>query len=422
MIRAFLFTLVWIGMPFAFVKSAAAQNSSGCDGYRYRYTGAFEDIDVQYDIPYGENINVNFVPEQLVVDIYAPAEDANASRPLILMAHGGFFNFGSNDGGDVVELCKDLAHMGYVVASMSYRLGFSQFGDVQTEFVNAVWRGVHDSRAAVRYFRQSMEIGNPYGIDTSRIFLGGVSAGGFIALHHAFLDVQAEIPAQIDVTGPGMGGGLEGLSGNTGYSSEVRGVFNIAGALQSTSLMNQGFNEPVCSVHGTMDDVVPFEEGSIIYSGAVVMDVEGSALIHAMAEDLQLDHCLIAVEGAGHVPHMLDPVSYGLTLSALAGKLGEWSCVNYDPICGAYDYTVASVEEGDALAASPVIFPNPALSAGQVNAAFEQQSNWQLVNALGQVLDRGWAESGALVVWNELRPGWYALTTDAGASRFIVLD
>ena len=128
MIRAFLFTLVWIGMPFAFVKSAAAQNSSGCDGYRYRYTGAFEDIDVQYDIPYGENINVNFVPEQLVVDIYAPAEDANASRPLILMAHGGLFNFGSNDGGDVVELCKDLAHMGYVVASMSYRLGFSQFG------------------------------------------------------------------------------------------------------------------------------------------------------------------------------------------------------------------------------------------------------------------------------------------------------
>ena len=158
-----------------------SQELPDCDDFRYRYTGAFDEVEVDYDVPYGENINVNFVPEELVVDIYTPVGDSHESRPLVIMAHGGFFVAGSNDGIDVVPLCEDLARMGYVVASMSYRLGVDLFGDLQTEFVKAVWRGVHDSRAAVRYFRQSVDYGNPYAIDTNRIFLGGVSAGGFIA-------------------------------------------------------------------------------------------------------------------------------------------------------------------------------------------------------------------------------------------------
>ena len=41
-----------------------------CDGYRYRYTGAFDGFEVEYDVPYGENFNVNFLPEELVIDVY----------------------------------------------------------------------------------------------------------------------------------------------------------------------------------------------------------------------------------------------------------------------------------------------------------------------------------------------------------------
>lgn len=173
-----------------------------------------------------------------MVNVYTPEGDTQEARPLVVIAHGGFFLAGSNDGVEVVSLCEDLAQMGYVVASMSYRLGVNLLGDLSTEFIKAVWRGVHDSRAAVRFFRHSVDYGNPWAIDTNRIYLGGISAGAFIALHHAYVDEQSEIPAQIDVTGVGMGGGLEGLSGNTGYSSAVNGVFNIAGALQTTDFMN----------------------------------------------------------------------------------------------------------------------------------------------------------------------------------------
>lgn len=115
-----------------------------------------------------------------------PENDAAMNRALVVVAHGGFFLSGANDGADVVEICEDLAQMGYVVASISYRLGVDDLFDLETSMVEAVWRGVHDSRAAVRYFRKSVaEDGNPYGIDSERILLGGVSAGGFIALHHA---------------------------------------------------------------------------------------------------------------------------------------------------------------------------------------------------------------------------------------------
>ena len=42
-----------------------------CDGYRYRYTGAFETHSITYDVPYGENLSWDGAETELVVDIYA---------------------------------------------------------------------------------------------------------------------------------------------------------------------------------------------------------------------------------------------------------------------------------------------------------------------------------------------------------------
>ena len=48
--------------------------------------------------------------------------------------------------------------------------------------------------------------------------------------------------------------------------------------------------------------------------GFNIIDVDGSAVIHEQAEELGLEHCLITVEGAGHVPHIdvLNPEYYDL--------------------------------------------------------------------------------------------------------------
>lgn len=396
-----------------------------CDGYRYRYTGAFDGFEVEYDVPYGENFNVNFLPEELVMDVYSPTGDVEESRPLILIAHGGFFLSGSNGGLEVVPLCEDLAQMGYVVASINYRKGVSILGNLTNEFIKAVWRGVHDSRAAVRYFRHSLDYGNPWDIDANRIYLGGISAGAFIALHHAYVDEQSEIPAEIDVTQVGLGGGLEGLSGNTGYSSEVNGVFNIAGALQTTDFMNLGVNEPLFSIHGTEDQTVPYGEGGISLLGIInLIDVDGSSIVHNKAEEIGLDHCLITVEGAGHVPHIdiFNPGYYDLTLSALAGKLGEWACEDYVPICGDYDYEAESLLEDMRIDENPLVFPNPARTQGRVFVTFKQSTSWKLVNVMGQTMKRGRNSAGSRVVWQSLAPGLYIIQSETGSTQLVVSD
>ena len=129
----------------------------------------------------------------------------------MILAHGGFFLDGSNDGLDVVSLSEDLAQNGICGRFHELSVGgqSAELLEIQDEFVKAVWRGVHDSKAAVRFFK-SAEEGNPYGIDPNRIYRGGVSAGAFIALHHAYVDVDSEIPTQIDITELGLEEVLKG--------------------------------------------------------------------------------------------------------------------------------------------------------------------------------------------------------------------
>ena len=316
-----------------------------CDGTRYRYTSAFENFNVSYDVEYGNAINATGLSQSLVVDIYEPEGDANTTRPLIIMAHGGFFIGGENDNPDVLALCQDLTKMGYVVGSITYRLGIDNFLDVSNALVRSVWRGYHDGKAAVRYFRKTAaEDGNPWGIDPDRIYFAGVSAGGFIGLHLAYVDDESEIPEQVDQEAAGMGGGLEGESGNPGYSSTVSGVINIAGALKTADYLSEG-DEPLISVHGTEDGTVPFGTGMISLSGIPVTEVDGSSVIHAVADELGIENCFTVLEGADHVAHVGDADAYYQTLGTVSGALSSWLCESYEPICGPYDYEAVGVAE-----------------------------------------------------------------------------
>ncbi len=348
-------------ITFAFAAIVAAVlpvgAQSDCDGERYRYTSAYDEVAVSWDHVYGSNVDVLGIETELVFDFYAAEGVEETERPLLIMAHGGFFLGGANDGEDVVPLCQDFAKMGYAVASISYRLGVANALDLENELVKAVWRGVHDSRAAVRYFRKSVaEDGNPWGIDPDRIYLGGVSAGGFIALHHAYVDDDSEIPPNIDQSQPGMSGGLEGESGNPGYSSEVAGIFNICGAIKDADWIQSG-DEPVVSVHGTADATVPFGSGAVTLLGFPVAEVDGSATVHERAEEIGLTHCFLAIEGAEHVAHIGNPEAYDLTLSTVAGALSSWICASYPGQCGAYDYT-SEIREQAVHAVR--MYPNPA--------------------------------------------------------------
>ncbi|MDB9806208.1 alpha/beta hydrolase fold domain-containing protein, partial [Crocinitomicaceae bacterium] len=92
---------------------------------------------------------------------------------------------------DMVALCDSFARKGFVTASIGYRKGFNPLS--QSSAVRAVYRGTQDARAAIRYLK---EFATTYGIDTNYTFVGGSSAGGFMALHTAYL-TDAEAPSDI---------------------------------------------------------------------------------------------------------------------------------------------------------------------------------------------------------------------------------
>ena len=319
-----------------FSMNLPAQTGIGCDGARYRYR-VFDDFSVDYNILYGDNINATGSNVSLVMDIYQPVGDVVSNRPVVVVAHGGFFIGGSNDGSDVVPLCEDLARMGYVAVSISYRLGISNFFDLESSLQEAVVRGVQDAKAAVRYLRKShAEDGNTWGIDPERIVLGGSSAGAFIALHAAYVDDLSEIPSTVDFNAYGLSGGIEGDSGSPGYSSDILSIFSISGAMGDVDWMSSG-NTPLVSVHGTSDGTVPFGTGYVQLSGINVTIVDGSEIVHNQADLLGLDNCFHVFPGAGHTPHSSSTQYYDTTRAVTVGFTSRQVCPLYPPICEWYD-------------------------------------------------------------------------------------
>ncbi len=336
---------------------AAAQ----CVGPRYKQA-IFANNTVHSDIVYGNNINLQGNPEDLLLDVYEPTGDTETNRPLVIVAHGGSFVGGSKTGTDVVPICNDLASHGYVVASIDYRLGMAGLpipGPDSVAATESVMRAYHDGKAAVRYFRKdAAENGNTYDIDPNRIYFLGVSAGGFIAVQIAYLDQVSEIPSYIDTTQAGMGGGLEGTSGNPGYSSDVAGVINICGALKDTSWMQPG-DEPILSLHGPNDGTVPYGTDIIVLLGFYpLLEIDGSASIHARAENIGLDHCFETYEGQDHVPHVGNAQYYDTTFVFTRNFLAHLVC--NEPMQCSYSSLPVAIDDVQPEYNQFAVFPNPA--------------------------------------------------------------
>lgn len=318
------------------------------------------------NVQYGSNVNRLNNNENLLLDVYLPKGDVLTERPLVIIAHGGNFLGGSKTGADVLPISKDLAQMGYVTSSINYRVGMTNFplpGPDSTDATEAVMRAVQDARAAVRFFRKSYENGNPYGIDTSQIFFAGVSAGGFMALHLAYLDQTNEFPSYVDTVNQyGLSGGINGNSGNPGYSSKVHAVVNICGALGDTAWIDAG-DEPVLNFHGTLDDVVPFGSDVIQLLGIYpLLGVDGSASVDVRADQVGITNCFEIYEGEGHTPHVSGASAnyldyYDTTLNITRNFLAHYVCG--DALNCSYGPEITGLNEivdNNRL----VLFPNPA--------------------------------------------------------------
>ncbi len=348
--------------------SAIQINAQGCDGQRYQ--DEIFSVDVTSRIKFGEGVQPNFInpnaTQELFLDLYQPAGDTLSRRPLIIWAFGGAFVFGTRPSPDIVTLCNAFASRGYVNASIDYRLTPELLvnGDAVKAY-EAIMKGVHDMAASIRYFYKDAATVDAYRIDTTKIFIGGVSAGGFTALHTLHLDEIDEVPTDIlnlfiD------NGSFPGNSGNPGYSQDVAGVINLCGALGDTAWIDP-IGVPIVSLHGDEDDVVPHDSQINTLFG-INLVTHGTASIHPKLDQIGTENDFYIFHGAGHTPFVSNSAYMDTTIWFVRDFL-------YDQVCAA---ATDMGEEIEGKNLSIDIFPNPAQDDFSIQVGGEITGKLQL--------------------------------------------
>jgi hypothetical protein len=200
--------------------------------------------------------------------------------------HGGSLVSGNRN--EMAPECIDFARRGYVAATIDYRIGIESPENVTT-ILEALLRGVQDTKAAVRFFRAHAA---EYRIDTSKIFLEGSSAGSMIAVHYAYWN-ESEIPMGVNQT---QWGDIEGTSGNPGHSSAISGIINYAGAIVNPTWVNAG-EAAIASIDGLSDTIVPQDSG---VSTNFSITLYGGIAIERIATRLGIYNQGLYFPGQGH--------------------------------------------------------------------------------------------------------------------------
>jgi len=302
----------------------------------------FDDVTVTSDVTYAANVTVITTLQGLPpmalpqnMDVYEPTGDTETARPLIIYLHTGNFlpkylNGGATGDRDdfcAVEICSRFARMGYVVASIDYRLGWNPLAATQSErtyqLINAAYRGVQDARTAVRYFRMDADVaGNTFGIDPANVGYFGEGTGGYISYAASTIGDYNDIilddlgaPIEKFWYDPGDGSSIpmviEGVNGNPDgtsdgaqiplglnpdgtpimgslciahypdYSSDVNFAMNLGGALGDLNWLEEG-DAPMVSFQTPHDPFAPYTTGVLIVptTGNLIVEVSGAYDVH----------------------------------------------------------------------------------------------------------------------------------------------
>jgi len=236
--------------------------------------------------------------QKLDMDLYYPKDTTNRLRPLLLLIHGGAFYNGDKKAVGYPEMGQHFAERGYVVASINYRLGFLPLAD---DVDRAGYRALQDAHAAVCYLVENAE---EFGIDTTKIFAAGTSAGAITALNLAFMDddsrpestreggvngmVSSKAKKLFNVIDDGISyvgslfdkdwgidvdvlckklgldsdlGPINSVAGSTDRPFQIKAVVNMWGAVHDLAMLKNSPSTSILSFHGDKDPIVPYSYG-----------------------------------------------------------------------------------------------------------------------------------------------------------------
>ena len=233
-----------------------------------------------------ENIAYCSDNDSEVLDFYYPTADSLTNEdpfPVVLYVHGGGWT--SGDKSDLALYRDALTSKGIAVAAANYRLApESVFPD-----------NIEDLKCAVRYLRSNADA---YHIDPDRMGGYGGSAGGHLISLLGTSDetqgwdqvqdyqgVSSRLSAVVDLYGPTNL--TQEFAGNEpDLLLKAFGDSSYNQASEQSPLTYVSADDPdFLIMHGTEDDLVPFEQSQTFYDALIAAGVDAT---------------LIPVEGAGH--------------------------------------------------------------------------------------------------------------------------
>lgn len=295
-----------------------------------RYRKPIFEVDVEHDVVYGhakgpwtslsldneENYAAAIIPYilkagilkdlTLTMDIYSPKGDSLHNRPLVVLIHGGAFFFGDKADEEMIVQCKHLASLGYVVASINYRMGFemSKFSIQRCGF-----KAIQDAHAAMRFLTH---FASKYGIDKDRMYVGGSSAGSITAMNMVYMNDDTRPKTTLKKHFAKVNGNLHDSGNEYRDAFKVRGILNFWGALYAIREITES-PISILSIHGTADQIVPFDYGypfSLLsgkdkkgtVSSWYFDKMFGSNIIHKALANKKIHKEFYPLDSLGHAP------------------------------------------------------------------------------------------------------------------------
>ncbi len=295
---------------------------AGAQPYQRYIDEPFAGVVVTKDVVYGQNVpRASNDLIDLKMDVYEPAGDTLGRRPVLILIHSGSFlppnssaqqgrfPSGSKTDNWLVETCTRMAKKGYVVVSMTHRLGWDPTKTVEVErrkeIMSAVWRAQQDFRACMRFLRKSAAESNPFRIDPEKIVAGGSSSGAYVVLHAVMLNRPDELALEkflddggnilIDTLALGSFDGVlpqrpSGSSLDVSYLSYPylpQAIYCFGGAIADLQLVEAN-DPPIIAVHGVEDNTTPYGTSIVVTAvGEIpIIEVSGSRDLVARSNEL----------------------------------------------------------------------------------------------------------------------------------------
>jgi hypothetical protein len=209
---------------------------------------------------YAKNKDYAGVEVTLDADVYKP-NLFSSNLPLVIIYHGGGYANGNKNLDILRQFAESFTRSAITAVVPNFRQGWNEYTSKpfcesvsEERFMDAAYRAYQDNRALIRYCKANAAA---LGIDSNKIFLFGISSGGFLVNHHLYVDESnagAERVARL--------GSLD-LQGNTfTNSTDIAGIISVVGGMyqQNPSIIK---TIPLLLFNNTCDGAVDFFNGWI---------------------------------------------------------------------------------------------------------------------------------------------------------------